>query len=82
MSPTVFKIGNYRFHFFSKEEMKMHVHIISPDGEAKFWLEPAVELVNYTGFSKRQLRTLQKIVERHRNEIIKEWKEHFKARNN
>ncbi len=22
----------------------MHVHVISPDGEAKFWLEPEIEL--------------------------------------
>jgi hypothetical protein len=22
----------------------MHVHVLSPDGEAKFWLEPVVEL--------------------------------------
>lgn len=82
MSPTVFKIRNYRFYFFSKEEVKIHVHVISPDGEAKFWLAPAVKLVNYVGFSKRQLRTLQEIVEGHKNEIIEKWKEHFKARNN
>lgn len=79
MSPTIFKIKNYRFHFFSKEEIRIHVHIISPDGEAKFWLEPTIALVNYTGFSKRQLNSLQKIVERNKNEIIKKWKKHFKT---
>ncbi|HBU07897.1 MAG: hypothetical protein A2Y42_04325 [Omnitrophica WOR_2 bacterium GWB2_45_9] len=82
MSPTVFKIGNYRFHFFSKEEDRMHVHIISPEGEAKFWLEPTIALVNYSGFSSKQLNSLQKIVERRKNEIIKKWKEHLKTRNN
>ena len=42
MSPTVFRIGNYRFYFFSREEEKTHVHVISPEGEAKFWIEPIV----------------------------------------
>lgn len=82
MSPTVFKIGCNRFHFFSKEEDRMHVHIISPEGEAKFWLEPTIVLVNYSGFSTKQLNSLQKIVERRKNEIIKKWKEHLKTRNN
>jgi len=82
LSPTVFKIKNYRFHFFSKEENRIHVHVISPTGEAKFWLEPTIALANYTGFSKRQLNSLQKIVERNKNEIIKQWKKHFETGSN
>ena len=58
MSPTVFKKGNYRFYFFSKEESRIHIHVISPGGEAKFWLEPTIALVNYTGFSKKQLNLI------------------------
>ena len=30
--------------FFSREESRMHVHIAHTDGEAKFWLEPSIEL--------------------------------------
>ncbi|MCL5773688.1 MAG: DUF4160 domain-containing protein [Firmicutes bacterium] len=82
MSPTVFKEGKYRFYFFSKEEMRIHIHVISQDGEAKFWLEPIIALANYSGFSKKQLNFLQKIVEKHKNEIIKKWKEHLKSGNN
>jgi len=42
MSPTVFREKGYRFFFFSREETRMHIHVISGDGEAKFWLEPVV----------------------------------------
>jgi hypothetical protein len=42
MSPTVFKENGYRFFFFSSEEPRMHVHIVSGNGEAKFWLEPEI----------------------------------------
>jgi hypothetical protein len=78
MSPTVFRIGNFRFYFFSREEEKMHVHVVSPDGEAKFWMEPIISLANYTGFNERQLRRLQQLVEEHRREIVKAWKDHFR----
>jgi len=82
LSPTVFKVGKYRFQFFSKEESRIHIHVISSEGEAKFWIEPTIALANYSGFSKRQLNALQKIIERHKNEIIKKWKKHFKTGNN
>ncbi len=82
MSPTVFKEGKYRFHFFSKEEDRIHIHVVSPDGEAKFWLEPIISLASYAGFSKKQLNFLQKTVEKRKNEIIKEWEKHLKTGNN
>ena len=44
MSPTVFRARGFRFFFFSRKEPRMHVHVGSSDGEAKFWLEPEVEL--------------------------------------
>jgi hypothetical protein len=79
MSPTVFRVGNYRFYFFSREEERMHVHVVSPDGEAKFWMEPIVALAAYTGLTQRQLRRLQRIVEERKSEISKAWKKHFQA---
>lgn len=39
MSPTVFRDGPFRFFFFSREELRIHVHVQSADGEAKFWQE-------------------------------------------
>jgi hypothetical protein len=48
MSPTVFREDGYRFFFFSREETRMHVHVHCAEGEAKFWLEPQIELArNY-----------------------------------
>jgi hypothetical protein len=57
----------------------MHVHIYSPEGEAKCWLEPVVSLHDFQGFSGRALRELQRVVEEHKDEIIKAWKKHFKS---
>ncbi len=78
MSPTVLRIGKYRLYFFSREEERMHVHVVAADGEAKFWIEPIISLANYTGFNKRQLTHLHKLVEEHRSEIVKAWKDYFR----
>ena len=77
MSPTVFRVKNYRFFFFSREEKRMHIHAECPDGDAKFWIEPAVVLAEYRGLTKKRLNELQKIVEDRKDEIAKAWKKHF-----
>jgi Domain of unknown function (DUF4160) len=55
MSPTVFRDGPYRFFFFfSREEERLHIHVQSADGEAKFWIEPQIELArNYPSSALR-----------------------------
>ena len=80
MSPTVLRIKGYRFYFLSNEEDRMHVHITCANGEAKFWLEPIVALATYYKLNAKNLNELQKLVERHKNEFIKEWKKYFSVR--
>lgn len=75
----MFRYKNYRFFFFSREETRPHVHVTSPDGEAKFWIEPTVSLADHVGLSKKQLVELHKIVEDRKNEIAKAWKKHFQS---
>ena len=77
MSPTVFRVKDYRFYFLSNEENRMHVHIECPDGEAKFWVEPIVSLATFYALKPKRLNEIQKIVEERKDEIIKEWKKHF-----
>lgn len=78
MSPTVFRIKGYRFYFLSNEEKRMHVHVECAEGEAKFWLEPIVSLAAYFLLNTRKLNEIHKIIEGKKNEIIKEWKKHFR----
>jgi hypothetical protein len=77
VSPTVFREGRYRFFFFSLEESRMHIHVFAPEGEAKFWLEPAVELAVSKGIPQHELRVIGRIVERRRHDIATAWREHF-----
>lgn len=77
MSPTVFRASGYRFFFFSREETRMHVHVVSGEGEAKFWLEPEIELVKNYQFSRKQLNEIETLIEEHKNELISAWQQHF-----
>lgn len=77
MSPTILRVGPYRFFFFSREEPRAHVHVHSPDGEAKFWLEPAVELAVHHGLSDRSLTEARKLVEENQEVFRDAWKRHF-----
>ncbi len=77
MSPTVFREGGYRFFFFSREEERMHIHIVSGEGEVKFWREPKIELTKNYHYSKKQLKEIELLVEEHYNELISAWQQHF-----
>mgnify|MGYP001565332882 CR=1 FL=1 len=51
----------------------MHVHVVHTDGEAKFWLEPSIELADNAGLSGKQLREALSLVVDHYEEITDAW---------
>lgn len=57
----------------------MHVHVNAPSGEAKFWMEPLVELAVRHGFSDREIKAIKKIVEENEERIVAAWREHFEG---
>jgi hypothetical protein len=77
MSPTVLRSAGLRFYFFSREEPRCHVHVAGARGEAKFWLEPMIELSQNQGLSARELRTAQRLIEEHAAEFRSAWKTHL-----
>lgn len=77
MSPTILREDGYRFFFFSREEPRKHVHVISGDGEAKFWLEPEIELAKNHGLRRQQLRAVERLIEEHHDDFLRAWNKHF-----
>ena len=77
MTPTVLRVKGFRFYFFSREELRAHVHVQHAEGEAQFWIEPAVELHANYGLKAKRLAEAQKLVEEHANEIRSAWAKHF-----
>ncbi|NWH06107.1 DUF4160 domain-containing protein [Desulfobacter latus] len=75
--PTVFKIGPYRFFFYSGDrDEPVHVHVEKEDKVAKFWLEP-VRLQRSSGFRAREINDIQKKIQDNQEQIIEAWNEYF-----
>ena len=79
MSPTVFRWKEYRFYFFSREEVRPHIHVYCAEGEAKFWIEPVVEVAKSHGLSEKRLSEIVAVVKEHKDEITIAWRKHFNA---
>ena len=77
MSPTILRVRSYQFHFYSREESRPHVHVRTPDGKAKFWLEPQVELADSSNLAQRELRQLEELVTEYQDDFRTAWSEHF-----
>ena len=77
MSPTIFREKGYRFFFFSREETRIHVHVYCGNGEAKFWLEPEIELAKNYRLSRLHLKQIEKVIEEHYNDLTSAWRKHF-----
>ena len=57
----------------------MHVHVFSADGQAKFWLEPTIELAVNEGLPSQEVTAIGKIVEERADEIRDAWRKHFES---
>ena len=75
--PTVLRSGPYRFFFYAGDrDEPPHIHIERDDDKAKFWLDP-VRLQNSGGFSRTEINRIQKLVEEHREDLLRSWNEYF-----
>ena len=80
--PTVLKVKGYRFFFFSREELRQHIHIYCQNGEAKFWLKPQIELAKNYKLSRKQLNEIETIIEENYEKFANAWEEYFGSRSN
>jgi len=77
VSPTLKRIGPFRFFFYSNEASNQpHVHAQQERKLAKFWLDP-VKLVWSTGFASHELTELRRLVEENWKEFLERWNEYF-----
>jgi hypothetical protein len=78
--PVVFRLGRFRFFFYSNEGSPReppHIHVEVDDRQAKFWLRPEVRLAYNDGFDARSLREVLALVEANRDRIERAWKDFF-----
>ncbi|MFH1176296.1 MAG: DUF4160 domain-containing protein [Acidobacteriota bacterium] len=75
--PTIYREGPFRFFFNSREESRLHVHVESTEGLAKFWLEPIVALAVHHRLNAPDLARIENIVKEHRDDFIAAWRAHL-----
>jgi len=71
--PTLFKIQGFRFFFFSREHLPLHIHVSKASGAAKFILVPEVSLIENKGMSQKDIKKAKRMVCENRTKIIEEW---------
>ena len=74
--PTVFRIGSFRFHFYSDEGNEPpYIHVRCSNGEAKFWLVP-VALARNRGVPPHDLREIERLIFENRQTLIDKYHEY------
>ena len=78
--PTVLRIGAFRFHFYSDEGIEPpHIHVRTPEGECKFWLEP-IALASVRGVKPHDVRVIEQLVFEHRGTLLAAYDEFHRGR--
>jgi hypothetical protein len=72
--PTALRIGPYRFYFYSYDcQEPRHMHVDRDNLSAKIWLDPDVLLAENHGYSRQELREIERIARAHLEELRNEW---------
>lgn len=78
--PTVLRVGAYRFFFWANENRESgerpHIHVLSAEREAAFWLGPVVLRYN-EGYTDREINRIRRLVVVHEAELLRRWSEFF-----
>ena len=61
MSPKFRQEDGYTFKIYSNEEERKHIHVVKAEYEAKFWLEPNIELAENYGFNTKDLKKYNRV---------------------
>ena len=55
----------------------MHVHVQSAQGEAKFWIDPEIELAANFGVPDHEIAKILNLIRKREDEIREAWNRHF-----
>ena len=62
-----------------EDSRRPHVttHGLDTDGEAKFWLEPTIELARNIGLGSAKMKEAERLIKSRKKEITDAWNNHF-----
>ena len=68
-----------RFFYWAREHEPIHVHVQKGCAEARFVIEPEVQLTDNIGFKPHELALAEEIIKDNRDYMIEHWKLFFKT---
>lgn len=72
--PTALRVGPYRFYFYSYDcGERRHMHVDRESRSAKFWIDPEVMLADNHGYSRKELRDIERIARENLETLRNEW---------
>lgn len=72
--PTALLVGPYRFYFYSYDcSEPRHMHVDREKMSVKFWLDPDASLADNYGFSRKELRDIERIMRDNLEKLRNEW---------
>ena len=80
MSPVFYREDGFTFKIYSNEEERIHIHVLKAENEAKFWLDPTIELADNYGFNGKEIKTITDILERYGDDFKYKFTEHIGKR--
>ena len=75
--PTVLNLLGMRFYYWSREHQPIHVHVKKADAEARFVIEPEIEMTDNFGFKPHELAIAEEVIRDNREYMIEHWKLFF-----
>jgi hypothetical protein len=78
--PVVLRQQGYTLFFYANEGNPLeaaHIHVRQAGAEAKFWLDPVIQLARNDGFDAATLRKLNQLVHSHRVHLKRAWNDYF-----
>lgn len=80
MSPVFRRENEFVFKIYSNEEERMHIHVIFQGYEAKYWLEPEIELAKNSGIPEHELGKIKRLVEKYADRFKEQFQQHIGKR--
>jgi len=76
--PTVLNLLGMKFYYWSREHEPVHIHVKKGGAEARYIIEPDIELIANMGFKPHELAIAEEVIKDNREYMIEHWKLYFK----
>ena len=76
--PTALRLFGMQFYYWSREHEPIHIHVRKGGAEARFIIDPEVELVENKGFKPHELALAEEVISENRQYLVEHWNLYFK----